>query len=448
MSFDVDWDTDKHKEDHECEEHWQLRRAFMERWKHDYPEERLVCLARVFANMEFMGCRYPSELMLEVSRLSQEIVQSYRNSKKNKLQRTFVSASTAAEDRAKGVKRQGGVVQDTPPSKSAKIQFVRPGEQVPEVTNTETNSDNEEKDDEPVDDCNGSEQKEKTSSQVYDNEYLKDMLKVKCLDIRQFRESMFETNFGRMVLLIRPWAGKLSNIQASCQVCGVQLQNNYESGCFTITLNGKLLARATGDSKQEAKSIVEIMAWNRLREEVVSVFVKEMWIAQGERISVSDVSQQAKHNFGAPIESSVATKMMKLMGWKGGGLGADAQGIAEPIKPNMQLVNRAGLGSSGSDIRQLRRSAQELMRRYIASDTLDLDLVFSAEFSKDERALLHQVAQRAGLNSRSYGADKDRFLVVKKKLNPFSLALAVIEKGGITPKYQVFIPAGLHRNGR
>lgn len=129
------------------------------------------------------------------------------------MQRTFVSASTAAEDRAKGVKRQGGVVQDTPPSKSAKIQFVRPGEQVPEVTNTETNSDNEEKDDEPVDDCNGSEQKEKTSSQVYDNEYLKDMLKVKCLDIRQFRESMFETNFGRMVLLIRPWAGKLSNIQ-------------------------------------------------------------------------------------------------------------------------------------------------------------------------------------------------------------------------------------------
>ncbi|XP_063835812.1 NF-kappa-B-repressing factor-like isoform X2 [Ostrinia nubilalis] len=83
------------------------------------------------------------------------------------------------------------------------------------------------------------------------------------------------------------------------------------------------------------------------------------------------------------------------------------------------------------------------MRRYLASDTLDLDLVFSSEFSKDERATLHQAAQRAGLQSRSYGADKDRFLVVKKKLDPFSLARAVIEKGGVTPKYKVFIPSDL-----
>ncbi|XP_063835811.1 NF-kappa-B-repressing factor-like isoform X1 [Ostrinia nubilalis] len=83
------------------------------------------------------------------------------------------------------------------------------------------------------------------------------------------------------------------------------------------------------------------------------------------------------------------------------------------------------------------------MRRYLASDTLDLDLVVSSEFSKDERATLHQAAQRAGPQSRSYGADKDRFLVVKKKLDPFSLARAVIEKGGVTPKYKVFIPSDL-----
>ena len=27
------------------------------------------------------------------------------------------------------------------------------------------------------------------------------------------------------------------------------------------------------------------------------------------------------------------------MGWKGGGLGVDAQGISEPIKPNLQMVS-------------------------------------------------------------------------------------------------------------
>lgn len=73
MSFDINWDVNKYKEDHECEEHWLLRKAFIEKWKNDYPEERLICLARVFANIEFMGCRYPLEVMREVARLSQDV---------------------------------------------------------------------------------------------------------------------------------------------------------------------------------------------------------------------------------------------------------------------------------------------------------------------------------------------------------------------------------------
>ncbi|XP_060808663.1 uncharacterized protein LOC106141341 [Amyelois transitella] len=450
MSFDVNWDIDKYKEDHESDEHWQLRRLFMTKWKNNYPEERLVCLARVFANIEFMGCRYPIEVMQEVSSLSKEVAQEYRNSKRGKLQRTFVSASDAAEDRAKGIKRQGGVIVDAPQAKSSKIQFVPQGQVVePERDNVVDNDKIDISDDDEAENKNGeSGQVEKKRSEVVDaNEYLKDMERVKCLDVRLFKEGMFHSIFGRMVLLIRPWAGKLWNIQTSCQVCGVNLQNSYTNNLYSLTLNGKLLAEATGPTKQEARSIVEMMAWNRLKEEVISVVVKEQWIAQGDaRISVSDVTGK-RDDFGTPVENSVATKMMKLMGWKGGGLGAESQGIAEPIKPNLQMVNRAGLGSLGSDIRQLRKAGQDLMQRYLASDTLDLDLVFSSDFTKDERATLHQIAQRAGLASKSYG-DKDRFLVVKKKLDPFSLARAVIDKGGCTPKYQVFIPAGLQRTSR
>ncbi|XP_053621107.1 uncharacterized protein LOC128681335 [Plodia interpunctella] len=442
MSFDVNWDIDKYKEEHESDDHWQLRRIFMEKWKNNYSEERLVCLAKVFANIEFMGCRYPTEVMQEVSRLSQEVAQQYRNSKRGKLQRTFVSASDAAEDRAKGIKRQGGVVIDTPPAKSSKIQFVPQGQSVETENTNEIVISDDEKEKDKSHDKNGEEHEKKTSEMADPNEYLKDMEQIKCLDVRLFKERMFHTNFGRLVLLIRPWASKLWNIQTSCQVCGVNLQNSYENNLFKLTINGILLAQATGPTKQEAKSIVEIMAWNRLKEDVISILVKEQWIAHGDsRISVSDVTGK-RDDFGTPVENSVATKMMKLMGWKGGGLGADAQGIAEPIKPNLQMVNRAGLGSMASDIKQLRRAGQNLMQRYLASDTLDLDLVFSSEFTKDERATLHQIAQRAGLASRSYG-DKDRFLVVKKKLDPFSLARAVIDKGGCTPKYQVFIPVSL-----
>lgn len=79
MSFDVDWDIDKYRDDHESEDHWQLRRAFMEKWKNDYPEERLVCLARVFTNVELLGCRYPQEVMQEISRLSYEVTKCYNS---------------------------------------------------------------------------------------------------------------------------------------------------------------------------------------------------------------------------------------------------------------------------------------------------------------------------------------------------------------------------------
>ena len=54
---DANWDVDKYKSDHEPKHHWELRRIFMERNKGRYPEDRLVCLGQVFANIEFTGCR-------------------------------------------------------------------------------------------------------------------------------------------------------------------------------------------------------------------------------------------------------------------------------------------------------------------------------------------------------------------------------------------------------
>ncbi|CAB3241804.1 unnamed protein product [Arctia plantaginis] len=477
MSFDVDWDIDKYRDDHESDDHWQLRRAFMEKWKTDYPEDRLVCLARLFINVEILGCRYPTEVMQEIARLSHEVVQSYRKQKESKVQRTFVSASDAAEDRAKGIKRQGGVVVEDGP-KAPKIQFVAASnDNEKDKSDSESDydiTDNEDTNIVETNETNTVENNETSTIERNDtstiennkvmlaeesilerkaesNMYIEEMSKINCLDVKSFREYMFKSIFGKMVLLIRPWAQKLWNIQTSCQVCNIELNTTYESRCFTLTINGQLIAQGMGESKVEARSLAENLAWERIRNEVISVVVKEQFIAQNDtRITVNDVSGKKLRDdmFGTPVENSVAMKMMQMMGWKGGGLGADAQGIAEPIKPNLQLVNRAGLGSTSSDIRQLRKAAYTLMERYIASDTLDLDLVFSSEFSKEERALLHQCAQRVGLSSRSYGTDKERFLVVKKKLDPFSLARAVIEKGGTTPKYQVFIPAKLaSRNG-
>lgn len=56
-SFD-DWDIDSYRTEHECDEHWEIRKNFMEAHKGRIPEDELVCLAQVFVNIELLGCRY------------------------------------------------------------------------------------------------------------------------------------------------------------------------------------------------------------------------------------------------------------------------------------------------------------------------------------------------------------------------------------------------------
>lgn len=57
QSYSTDWDADDYKDETEPEEHWELRKAFMETHKGSFSEDYLVALARTFTNIEFMGCR-------------------------------------------------------------------------------------------------------------------------------------------------------------------------------------------------------------------------------------------------------------------------------------------------------------------------------------------------------------------------------------------------------
>lgn len=104
MEFSTDWDIDSYKTDYESDEHWQLRRAFMEKHKDKFSEDELVCLAQVFTNVEFLGCRYPLETMKKIAMLSDEVATDFRKNRSTKLKRTFVCASDAAEAKFKGRK--------------------------------------------------------------------------------------------------------------------------------------------------------------------------------------------------------------------------------------------------------------------------------------------------------------------------------------------------------
>lgn len=51
-------------------------------------------------------------------------------------------------------------------------------------------------------------------------------------------------------------------------------------------------------------------------------------------------------NAAAISEANVGHRMLALMGWTGGGLGREGEGIAEPIQA-VRRTNRAGLGADG-----------------------------------------------------------------------------------------------------
>lgn len=60
-----DWNVDAYKNEHESLEHWELRKKFLLTYKDKFPEDELICLAQVFANIEFLGCRYFSRKLNE-----------------------------------------------------------------------------------------------------------------------------------------------------------------------------------------------------------------------------------------------------------------------------------------------------------------------------------------------------------------------------------------------
>lgn len=51
------WDVEKYRTPYEPDDHWELRKAFMLAHKDRFSEDQLVCLAQVFTNVEFLGCR-------------------------------------------------------------------------------------------------------------------------------------------------------------------------------------------------------------------------------------------------------------------------------------------------------------------------------------------------------------------------------------------------------
>lgn len=81
-------------------------------------------------------------------------------------------------------------------------------------------------------------------------------------------------------------------------------------------------------------------------------------------------------------------KMMQMLGWEGGALGISGNGIEQPISVEMK-IDRSGLGLS-SENKLNHEYFNQYLTKYKQDENATYDLVFSKDFSKEERKSLHE----------------------------------------------------------
>nr|XP_019553721.2 uncharacterized protein LOC109423234 [Aedes albopictus] len=389
----TDWDVLSYRSHYEPEEHWELRRRFMELHQNWIPEDELVCLAQVFVNVELLHCRYPLETMERIKELSEGIADEYRNSRKNKLQRTFVSASDAA---------------------ASKVQRKGPGEQVPQQRNLVV---------------------DKKFKPFYSIRSMEDIYNNVVLMNNDYEQTQLE--FDRM--------GKEKMSIVFSKNAEGKTVGAVKVGQFTV------VETAVDGGEKAARKAVKVVFLGVMANHCYTIMRKkrptELTNTNVERKQVEGAvdhrGRKVVEDFQEKKigESNLGFKLLQKLGWTGGSLGSKNQGIVDPI--NCQIkIGRQGLGSGPAEKKQGEEANKkgkintrnetygidinfyrQMMRNFKNSD-LEYDLVFSSEFTKEERALFHNMAQNLQLKTRSYGNDNDgtrQFVLLGRKLPPHEL---------------------------
>uniref|UniRef100_A0A1B0DCU7 Uncharacterized protein n=1 Tax=Phlebotomus papatasi TaxID=29031 RepID=A0A1B0DCU7_PHLPP len=375
------WKVNDYKNLHESEEHWKLRKAFMQQYKESIPEDELVCLAQTMINIEFLGCRYSKEVMLRIEELAADLLKDSRSQRKDRLKRTFVGASDAATAK---IKRSS--LSDT---------LKRPAEPAPESL-------------EPA-------VKKRISEELF---YI------------NYEPTDFISDFGKIVIYDPSTADIEQSATTIVQIingkCKAMVEEQLDVAKDTfrvsITINGRIAGTALAATKVLARKEAYDAALSELRKHYYTLKVKNSFLARdNQQISKFDEECDKRATTEKIGENNLGFKLLKSLGWKGGGLGSKNDGIVNPVELSVN-IGRQGLGATTNT-----DYYRNILRKYKNTPTL-YDLVFTNEFANEERAVLHQLAKRLDLKSKSYGKNENRHLVISKKITIFDIAADMIEK--------------------
>ncbi|XP_042871381.1 uncharacterized protein LOC122252786 [Penaeus japonicus] len=211
-----------------------------------------------------------------------------------------------------------------------------------------------------------------------------------------------------------------------------------------VLIQGTQVGKAKDTSKKGAKESASLKALEELQRRCYTLRILKQHSSE-EEVSVTDVDGRvSKVNEGGssidrPVEdTSVGSKLLKMMGWSGGGLGKEESGITEPIRP-ATVFGREGLGHEEQGVTQKFRSYIRTLLSDFAKGSSLKDLAFSPEFSREQRAEIHANARKFKLKSKSFGGGENRFLVLSRKFSALELIEKIMQEGG-SSKYEVLPP--------
>ena len=88
------------------------------------------------------------------------------------------------------------------------------------------------------------------------------------------------------------------------------------------------------------------------------------------------------------------------------------------------------------DKTKILKGVRQFLNDYLQSPCFK-DIQFESAFSKDDRKLIHQIANRIGLKTQSIGVDPNRYLTIGKKKSTMDILEGVVANSGQYGKYKL-----------
>ncbi|TRY78770.1 hypothetical protein TCAL_01744 [Tigriopus californicus] len=230
-------------------------------------------------------------------------------------------------------------------------------------------------------------------------------------------------------------------LNRSASFCQTQSQWEYQNQSPSTTVcvvkfGGIEIVRTTGSTKAEARDDATRQAVDLMAQKCFTIRIRNRFCSNGTAVDLTDVESSSNEKSGI-VKENVGHKLLKLMGWSGGGLGKDGSGIAEPITA-ASMNHGEGFGAQSAS-KHFKKRIEAIIEDFAKSNS-PYDLVFTTGFTNDQRKEMHQIARRIGLKSKSLGKDADRFLTISKKFSCQDIVRELVAKGGQTDKYTLIPP--------